>query len=63
MQILTTNRFPICAAPATVLAKYPERTSAEQQHFAAFKMLRCTRGHFFTAGDQRRGSRSEVNRK
>ena len=44
-------RCPICAAMGTVLAKYPERTSAEQ-YWSAFKMLKCSQGHFFTVGDR-----------
>jgi hypothetical protein len=44
-------RCPICAAPGAVLAKYPERVT-ENQHWYAFKMLKCSRGHFFTVGDQ-----------
>jgi hypothetical protein len=42
---------PICAAPGAVLAKYPERIT-ETHHWYAFKMLKCSRGHFFTAGDR-----------
>jgi hypothetical protein len=44
-------RCPICAAPGAVLAKYPERVT-ENQHWYAFKMLKCSQGHFFTLSDK-----------
>ena len=51
-------RCPICAATGTVLAKYPERITEANIVWAAFKMLKCSRGHFFTVTDRpERGGR------